>query len=528
MSGAGVFNRNFAAIFDCFTCGGREQSGDANLRNFPGIAWPKVGLSVLLITASLFCAPSYGAAQDATSDDERLNPRCGGVFDLCGYHEQQSDRPVIPATFERAMRFSEGLAAVRINGLFGYIDTTGSVVISPAFDLAGPFAGGYAEIRVGNHTGVIDRTGKIVLWPGFARSVPLSSGIVVAQKGQYKPRREPESDELERFHTAFMNRSPMGLYDLRKGWVTTDSYRFFAFAGNDSAYVWAGSFNSDSPKIGLMAMDGTWKVKPSFDAVERLNEGRAVVSIDIEENGKSHRLWGAVDPDGKLVIPLVYDRISGWRQGYAVIRQDGQEGFLDTNGRLLGGRLFQKVERDELDKPLKVLLGAKWFGISSDGTLTDVKDRPATKPLPDRIGKLERTKATQCGNGALIIRGNGLWGLQGPDGTILVEPEFEAISCFHRGVAWVPDRARNAWCPIGPDGKRRAKPDCQPVYYEFSVSHEYPEKLDADPFESSVLWTQAFLRHAVEPSYPAPRLVGDRIQSNGVTIASCRQIIVCD
>ncbi len=426
------------------------------------------------------------------------------------------------------MRFSEGLAAVRIDGLFGYIDTSGAVVIAPRFDLAGPFTAGFAEVLVGNHTGVIDRNGKIALQPEFARSVPLSGSIVLAQKGQYRPRRDPESDELERFNLLFLNRGPMGLYDLSKGWITTESYRFSSFAGNDSNYVWAGGFTPDSQKIGLMAMDGTWKIEPSFDAVQRLSENRAVVSIDAEENGKSHRLWGAVDPDGKLVIPLVYDWLSYWQQGYAVVRQSGQEGFLDVNGRLLGGRFFQKVERDGLGKPLKVLLGAKWFGISANGTLTGVKELPAEKPSPDRIGQLERTKATQCGNGALIIRRNGLWGLQGPDGTIVVEPEFEAISCFRKGVAWVPDRARNAWCPIGPDGKRRSKPDCQPVYYEFSVSHQSPEELDPDPFKSSVLWTQAFLRHALEPSYPAPRLIGDRVQSNGVTIASCRQIILCD
>ncbi|MGO7719099.1 WG repeat-containing protein, partial [Rhizobium johnstonii] len=68
------------------------------------------------------------------------------------------------------MLFYEGLAAVRINGLFGYINTEGKVVIEPRFDLAGPFHDGFAEILVGKHTGVVAETGKVVLEPQFGRS----------------------------------------------------------------------------------------------------------------------------------------------------------------------------------------------------------------------------------------------------------------------------------------------------------------------------------------------------------------------
>nr|WP_246728242.1 WG repeat-containing protein [Rhizobium leguminosarum] len=100
------------------------------------------------------------------------------------------------------------------------------------------------------------------------------------------------------------------------------------------------------------------------------------------------------------------------------------------------------------------------------------------------------TKSTQCKSGVSIVSKEGLWGLKGPDGSILVEPKFEAISCFRRGIAWVPDTAKNAWCPIGPDGKARNKPDCLPIYSEVEVSHHYQDKLDPDPFRSSVLWMQ--------------------------------------
>src|SRR5262245_834004 len=56
----------------------------------------------------------------------------------------------IPARFDEAGQFSEGLAPVRIGGKFGYVDTQGEVVIPPQFDFANPFSEGVAAAGAGN------------------------------------------------------------------------------------------------------------------------------------------------------------------------------------------------------------------------------------------------------------------------------------------------------------------------------------------------------------------------------------------
>jgi hypothetical protein len=94
---------------------------------------------------SAFCTPSHGlSTDDIAASGKAMVPSCGGVFDLCGYSDRQSGKDLIPKSFERTMLFSEGLAAVRMNGLFGYVNTAGKVVIEPRFDLAGPFHEGFA------------------------------------------------------------------------------------------------------------------------------------------------------------------------------------------------------------------------------------------------------------------------------------------------------------------------------------------------------------------------------------------------
>jgi WG containing repeat len=83
---------------------------------------------------------------------------------------------VIPAKFDAAADFSDGLAAVEINRQWGYIDPTGANVITPRFGEADQFSEGLAAVTeglvpVGMYTpapyGYIDHTGKMVIVPQF-------------------------------------------------------------------------------------------------------------------------------------------------------------------------------------------------------------------------------------------------------------------------------------------------------------------------------------------------------------------------
>ena len=70
---------------------------------------------------------------------------------------------MISAQFENADEFSEGFAAVKINGKWGYINKAGHLVIEPKLDRVYSFQHGLALIRVGNQLEYIDKTGK-PLW----------------------------------------------------------------------------------------------------------------------------------------------------------------------------------------------------------------------------------------------------------------------------------------------------------------------------------------------------------------------------
>jgi hypothetical protein len=56
--------------------------------------------------------------------------------------------------------FSEGLANVRVNGLWGYIDKSGAFSIKPQFDSARRFSNGLALVQIKKEYVYIDKGGK--------------------------------------------------------------------------------------------------------------------------------------------------------------------------------------------------------------------------------------------------------------------------------------------------------------------------------------------------------------------------------
>ena len=75
---------------------------------------------------------------------------------------------VIPARFDKAESFNEGLAAVEINGKYGFIDKTGQMIIQPQYSFAQPASSGLVKVYTGDFSdgniSYIDLSGKVI-WP---------------------------------------------------------------------------------------------------------------------------------------------------------------------------------------------------------------------------------------------------------------------------------------------------------------------------------------------------------------------------
>ncbi len=98
-----------------------------------------------------------------------------------GYIDNSGNLKVNPR-FENAGNFMDGLANVEVDGRWGYIDKSGNFTIKPQFHSAEPFSSdGLALVRVGGmfggKYGFIDKTGKHVITPRFTNAGPFSDGL---------------------------------------------------------------------------------------------------------------------------------------------------------------------------------------------------------------------------------------------------------------------------------------------------------------------------------------------------------------
>ena len=70
---------------------------------------------------------------------------------------------VIPAKYNFADSFSEGLARVELYGKWSYIDKSGKEVIQLKYDVVGDFSEGLAAVKLNGKCGYIDKSGKEVI-----------------------------------------------------------------------------------------------------------------------------------------------------------------------------------------------------------------------------------------------------------------------------------------------------------------------------------------------------------------------------
>ena len=79
--------------------------------------------------------------------------------------------------FDGARDFSEGLAAVKRGGKWGFIDKSGRLVIEPRFDDASDFKSGRALVKRGGLYGYVDERGEFAVPPRYEYAEDFSEGL---------------------------------------------------------------------------------------------------------------------------------------------------------------------------------------------------------------------------------------------------------------------------------------------------------------------------------------------------------------
>jgi hypothetical protein len=269
------------------------------------------------------------------------------------------------------VRFSEGLAVVKVKGKWGYIDKTGAVVIKPVYTDAWPFSEGLAEVRVTDgRSGYIDKSGKMIVAPiSNIGSNPFSEGLAAVYVGELNEGRWGFVDKTgamaiePRFEAAGPFSEGKAVVRIGPEYGAIDKEGNFAIP-LQKTYVYGPPFKegfapawtvapagSSESKADLIDTSGKIMFDFRFRGISPFSEGLAAVDVNIEgevptgvvpnpqkpQVGK--RAAGYIDIGGTLVIEPKFDFATPFSEGLAAVGIGSipsiKAGYIDKTGAVI-------------------------------------------------------------------------------------------------------------------------------------------------------------------------------------------------
>lgn len=190
---------------------------------------------------------------------------------------------------------------------WGFIDTGGRMVIAPQFENARPFSEGRAAVQIDGYWNYIDRIGKRVTPAAYPKVGDFSCGRAWVKSGPTM---------------RCIDSAGRRVFDL-----TCDEYECGDFSESLAAVDFDGSW-------GFVDCAGKLVIGAEFSDAGRFSEGLAPVRARDSLSGKY--AWGYIGRDGRFVLPPVYKSAGEFACGRALVRTDGGQFHIDRRGNRCG------------------------------------------------------------------------------------------------------------------------------------------------------------------------------------------------
>lgn len=248
-----------------------------------------------ILSGTIFRAP------DPTADDIALTKEYNIFTNFStgksGY--AYDDEVVINAKFDEANEFAEGLAGVKIDGLYGFIDKSGELVIPANYEnINGAFQEGLAAVMLNGKWGFIDKTGYMVIPAKYDSISYFSEGLAPVSVND-----------------------KWGYIDKIESMVIPAKYDFAVSFSEGLAAVIVND------KCGYIDRYDNLVIPAKYDAASLFSEGLASVMI----NDK----YGFIDKTGNMIIPTIYDSALLFIDGMAGVKINDKWGFIDKTGEFV-------------------------------------------------------------------------------------------------------------------------------------------------------------------------------------------------
>lgn len=218
-------------------------------------------------------------------------------------HEELDYR--IPPQFDMAFSFSDGLAAVVVEGKYGYIDKLGKIVIKPQFESAGPFSEGRAVIRRNGEYGYIDKSGEFLTPSRYDEAFAFSEerGLVRTSDRWGYVGKDGSLIITPQFEAASSFSEGRAAVEVGGKWGYIDNVGLWVI---EPRFAWAGFFYGGLATVHFSAKSDRTSGKLDFDHQSSSRRQLQLASTRLvlapEHIGATNLRYGYVNPKGDSVF----------------------------------------------------------------------------------------------------------------------------------------------------------------------------------------------------------------------------------
>ncbi len=232
-------------------------------------------------------------------------------FNSCHFENHMLSK-INNVPYEHVGQFSEGFFPVMQDGVGGYLDVKGNIVIPMEYEVVTSFSNGLASVKKNGKYGCINAENEIVIPFDYDSALRFQNGISVAKK-------EGKCFLIDKENHIVSNR----LYDYLTIVEREESPNYLKseLFGKD-IYV------TDGNKRDYMDRNGNLFSGLVYDDM-RISHDNAYILV------KSDNLWGCIDINNNVIIPVIYEKIDYAGEGHFIVRKDASVQLLNDSMEIL-------------------------------------------------------------------------------------------------------------------------------------------------------------------------------------------------
>jgi len=262
----------------------------------------------------------------------------------------------IPYQFDSVGYFSEDLALAEVNGLWGYINDKGTFVINPQFQYAEPFSCGLAKVNPTEKeypTVFINKSGNIAFKSKIREVYNFSFGRALARIKNRICFLNTKGETVIKTSYPYGNQFYDGIALVWTGntaeYIDTSGKRiaFFNEMGHQSFSEGLASVLGNGKTFYIDKFSNKIKIVSRSFYINKLGQPIITNTADslvyfpfyngIAEvcvPGVDHKS-GFIDTTGKLIVPVIYDRVDNFFGEYTTVYKEGKGSIINKKGEVV-------------------------------------------------------------------------------------------------------------------------------------------------------------------------------------------------